>query len=99
MTYTAFQTMIWQYYRTHGRHDLPWRKTRNPYKILVSEIMLQQTQVSRVIPRYQSFLKKFPTVHALAQAKLSDVLKEWQGLGYNRRGLYLKQCAEKIVAE
>ncbi len=94
----AFKRTVREYYKKHGRHDLPWRQTRDPYKILVSEIMLQQTQVSRVIEKYTSFLQKFPTVEALAHASLRDVLTEWQGLGYNRRGLYLKKCAEKIVA-
>lgn len=90
-----FQKTIWEYYKKNKR-DFPWRKTRNPYKILVSEIMLQQTQASRVIPKYKSFIKKFPTMQALAKAKLKDVLSEWQGLGYNRRAIYLKQCALKI---
>lgn len=94
----AFQKIIWQYYKNHKR-DLPWRKTRDPYKILVSEVMLQQTQAARVVPKYLSFLKKFPTTKVLAEAKLSDVLSEWQGLGYNRRGLYLKKCAEIIESE
>ncbi len=75
---------------------LPWRKTKDPYKILVSEIMLQQTQASRVVPKYTSFLKKFPSTQVLARASTREVLKEWQGLGYNRRALYLKKCAEKI---
>ncbi|HEV7702080.1 MAG TPA: A/G-specific adenine glycosylase [Candidatus Paceibacterota bacterium] len=90
-----FQQIIWAHYKNNKR-DFPWRKTRDPYKILVSEIMLQQTQALRVVPKYISFLKKFPTVKALAKAKLKDVLGEWQGLGYNRRALYLKRCAEKI---
>lgn len=90
-----FQKTVWSYYRKHKR-DLPWRKTRDPYKILVSEIMLQQTQVPRVILKYGSFLKKFPTTKALAKAKVGDVLRQWQGLGYNRRALYLKRCAEEI---
>lgn len=93
-----FQQTIWDFYKKNGRHDLPWRKTRDPYKIWVSEIMLQQTQVSRVIPKYDLFLKKFPTVQALAKAKQQDVLEAWQGLGYNRRGLNLKKAAE-IVAK
>lgn len=91
----AFERIIWGYYGENKR-VFPWRKTKDPYKILVSEIMLQQTQAQRVVPRYESFLKKFPTTKALDTAKLSHVLKEWQGLGYNRRALYLKQCAEKI---
>ena len=76
---------------------MPWRKTRDPYKILVSEVMLQQTQVDRVVPFYNKFIKKFPTAKALAKAKLSDVLKEWQGLGYNRRAKFLHE-ASKILS-
>lgn len=93
-----FQKIIWKYYKTHKR-DLPWRNTRDPYKILVSEVMLQQTQVSRVEIKYKSFLKKFPTARMLAEAALKDVLTEWQGLGYNRRALFLKKCAEVIVKD
>ncbi|MEK7080126.1 MAG: A/G-specific adenine glycosylase [Patescibacteria group bacterium] len=85
------------YYRKSGRHDLPWRTTHDPYRILVSEIMLQQTQVERVIPFYRSFLKRFPTVRALAQAPLGDVLKAWQGLGYNRRAKMLHEAAKLVV--
>lgn len=84
------------YYREDGRHDLPWRKTHDPYAILVSEIMLQQTQVDRVIPYFKRWMRKFPTVGSLAKASLSDVLKEWQGLGYNRRGKLLRECAKEI---
>ncbi len=98
MTIGAFRKTIWHYYKTHKR-NLSWRRTRNPYKILVSEVMLQQTQVSRVEVKYKSFLKKFPTVYALADAKLADVLTEWQGLGYNRRAIFLKRAAEKVVAD
>jgi A/G-specific adenine glycosylase len=93
-----FQKTIWEHYRAHGR-DFAWRRTRDPYKILVSEIMLQQTQVSRVAEKYKSFLQKFPTVQVLARAPLADVLTEWQGLGYNRRALFLKRCAETIAAD
>jgi len=96
MNIKAFQKTIWVYYLKHKR-NLPWRRTRDPYRILVSEVMLQQTQVPRVIPKYKSFLKKFPTVKALAKAKVSDVLRVWQGLGYNRRALYLKRAAEYVV--
>lgn len=99
MNFSRFKKTIWNYYKKHGRHDLPWRKTKDPYKILVSEVMLQQTQVNRVIEKYKSFLKKFPTVKALAQAPLKEVLLEWQGLGYNRRAKYLKLCAEKVTHE
>lgn len=95
----AFRRDVWTHYRKSGRHDLPWRKTRDPYKILVSEIMLQQTQVPRVLEKYGSFLKRFPTVRSLATAPLSAVLKEWSGLGYNRRGKYLHDAARVIVSE
>ena len=88
----AFQKKIWKYYRAHGR-DLPWRHTKNPYHILVSEIMLQQTQVSRVLVKYKEFLRHFPTLHALSQSSITDVLKVWQGMGYNRRALALHRLA------
>ncbi len=93
----AFRTTVWKYWRKNGRHDLPWRKTKDPYRILVSEVMLQQTQVSRVQEKYEKFLKVFPTVRKLARAKLADVLKIWSGLGYNRRGKYLHDAAKVIV--
>lgn len=95
----AFRALVWKYYRAHGRHNLPWRKTKNPYRILVSEVMLQQTQVPRVVEKYKEFLKKFPTVRALAGASLADVLRVWNGLGYNRRGKYLHDAALMIVSE
>src|ERR1051325_6561788 len=75
------------------RRDLPWRRTRDPYRILVSEIMLQQTQVERVIPKYEEFLARFPTVLDLAEAPLSEVLRVWSPLGYNRRARYLHLAA------
>jgi A/G-specific adenine glycosylase len=87
------------YYRQYGRHDLPWRSTHDPYAILVSEVMLQQTQVDRVVPYFKWWMKKFPTPSSLAHASLSGVLKEWQGLGYNRRAKMLRECAKEIVAE
>lgn len=99
MTPAAFRTLIWTHYRKDGRHSLPWRQTHNPYRILVSEVMLQQTQVDRVIPKYRSFLKKFPTFKALAHAQLQSVLVEWKGLGYNRRALGLKRAAEAVMKE
>jgi A/G-specific adenine glycosylase len=95
----AFRRVVWDHWKKHGRHDLPWRKTRDPYKILVSEIMLQQTQVPRVLPKYKQFIRTFPTVGALAGAPLSAVLKEWSGLGYNRRGKYLHDAAKAIEKE
>jgi A/G-specific adenine glycosylase len=92
-----FRSLVWKYWEKSGRHDLPWRRTRDPYKILVSEVMLQQTQVERVRPFYENFLKQFPSVAALARAPLGDVLKAWQGLGYNRRAKMLHQAAKEIV--
>lgn len=90
------------YYRQHGRHDLPWRKSEaggifNTYHILASEVMLQQTQVSRVIPKYQAFLALFPDVQALADAPLNKVLGAWLGLGYNRRARYLWEAAGQLA--
>lgn len=96
-----FHETIWDYYRDQGRHDLLWRQPDaegrfDPYKILVSEMMLQQTQVSRVLPKYVQFLRKYPAVHDLSRATLADVLAEWQGLGYNRRAKFLWQAAQLI---
>jgi A/G-specific adenine glycosylase len=82
----------------HGR-DLPWRHTRDPYAILVSEVMLQQTQVERVISRYTGWLERWPTVEALAAASPGDVIRAWQGLGYNRRGLNLHRAAQQIARD
>ncbi len=95
----AFRRLVWRHYREHGRHDLPWRKTTNPYKILVSEVMLQQTQVSRVIEKYKEFLKTVSTIKKLADASLSDVLKVWSGMGYNRRAKFLREAAKAIAEE
>ena len=79
--------------------DLPWRKTRDPYAILVSEVMLQQTQVDRVVPRYERWLARWPTVEALAAAPVGDVIVEWQGLGYNRRALLLHRAARQVAED
>lgn len=78
---------------------MPWRCTKDPYRIFVSELMLQQTQVARVRIKYDAFLKKFPTVHALARASLADVLRLWSGLGYNRRAKHLHRCALNVASE
>jgi A/G-specific adenine glycosylase len=94
-----FQNEVIEYWQKNGRHELPWRKTKDPYKILVSEIMLQQTQVKRVLEKYKEFLMRFPNINALAHAPLSAVLKVWSGLGYNRRGKYLHDAAKIIVSE
>src|SRR3954447_13164234 len=88
------QLLAW--FASNGR-DLPWRQTRDPYAILVSEVMLQQTQVERVVPRWQAWLERWPTVGALAAASASDVIVEWQGLGYNRRALNLHRAAQHVA--
>lgn len=90
------QQQVLSWYRANKR-DLAWRRTRDPYRILVSEIMLQQTQVSRVIPKYEEFLRHFPTVNVLANASRADVITAWKGLGYNRRALNLHQTAKLIA--
>ena len=100
----AFQETVWEYYRQHGRDDLPWRQpeadgTFDPYKIMVSELMLQQTQVLRVWPKFESFIARFPALTDLATASLGDVLTEWSGLGYNRRAKFLWQAAGVVAAE
>lgn len=96
---TPFQTYILNWYSRYGRHHLPWRQDFEPYRVMVSEIMLQQTQVDRVIPKFEAFLKIFPSIQHLAAAEQSDVIKNWQGLGYNRRGLNLHRAAQKIVSD
>ena len=92
----SFQKKIFDWWDDNKR-DLPWRHTRDPYKIIISEVMLQQTQVSRVLPKYDEFLYFFPEVYDLAKSSTSKVLKAWKGMGYNRRALYLKKIAETIV--
>jgi A/G-specific adenine glycosylase len=86
------------WFKLHAR-DLPWRRTRDPYAILVSEVMLQQTQVDRVLPYYTRFLDRFPTVEDLANAATSDVIRIWSGLGYNRRAVNLQRAARAVVDE
>jgi A/G-specific adenine glycosylase len=97
-TLATVEGLLLGWFAVHGR-DLPWRRTRDPYAILVSEVMLQQTQVERVVPRYLAWLERWPTVAAFAAAPAADVIREWQGLGYNRRGLNLHRAAQKIAAE
>src|SRR5438270_10102908 len=92
----ALQREILSWYGTFKR-ELPWRGDPDPYHILVSEIMLQQTQVDRVIPKYLAFLERFSTLQSLADASVADVLRQWQGLGYNRRAVNLKRAAEAAV--
>lgn len=91
-----FRKIIYDYYDAHAR-ELPWRRTQDPYCILVSEIMLQQTQVERVIEKYSIFVRQFPDFRALADAPLRDVLAAWQGLGYNRRATALKRIGELVT--
>jgi A/G-specific adenine glycosylase len=93
------QADLLAWFSEHGRHDLPWRATRDAYAILVSEVMLQQTQVPRVIPRYLAWLERWPTPRELAAASTADAIREWQGLGYNRRAVNLHQAAQRIAAE
>ncbi|MBN2385114.1 MarR family transcriptional regulator [bacterium] len=93
---TLFRTIVCNYFGQEGR-NLPWRQTIDPYQVFVSEIMLQQTQVERVISKFTHFIGLFPSFEALAAASLPKVLEAWQGLGYNRRALNMKKCAERIV--
>ena len=95
---TQFKKIIWSFYLNHKR-EMPWRKTRDPYKILVSEVMLQQTQVSRVLKKYPQFIEAFPDVKSLAKAPLKRILSVWQGMGYNRRALALKNIADSVTKE
>jgi A/G-specific adenine glycosylase len=89
--------LLLTWFRSNGR-DLPWRRTRDPYAILVSEVMLQQTQVERVIPRYLRWLERWPSAAALAEAARADAIREWQGLGYNRRAVNLHRAAQHVAA-
>jgi A/G-specific adenine glycosylase len=91
------EELLLAWFAERGR-DLPWRRTRDPYAILLSEVMLQQTQVARVVPRYLAWLERWPTVEALAVASPADVIKAWQGLGYNRRAVSLHRAAQQIAA-
>jgi A/G-specific adenine glycosylase len=94
----AFRATVYGHFEAHGR-SFPWRDTRDPYEILVSEVMLQQTQTSRVLPKYREFLTQFPDFDHLARSPLKAVLTTWQGLGYNRRARALKECAERVMSE
>lgn len=92
-----FQKNVWDYYKTSARINLPWRKNINPYRIWVSEVMLQQTQVDRVVSFFDTWMKSFPTIQKLANASQIDVLKKWKGLGYNSRAIRMKQAAQVIM--
>ncbi len=97
-TLALFQQIVYNFYNVHKR-EFPWRETCNPYHILVSEVMLQQTQTDRVVKKYNAFLNEFPTIGSLAEAPFRKVLAMWKGLGYNRRAMALKKTAERIVEE
>jgi A/G-specific adenine glycosylase len=92
------EELLLAWFRTDAR-ELPWRKSRDPYAILVSEVMAQQTQVERVVPRWQRWLERWPTVETLAAASPADVIREWQGLGYYRRALSLHRAAQHVAAQ
>jgi A/G-specific adenine glycosylase len=90
------EDLLLAWFGEHGR-DLPWRRTTDPYAILVSEVMSQQTQVERVVPRWERWLERWPTIDALAGADAGEVIREWQGLGYNRRALALHRAAQQVA--
>ena len=96
MTDKAFQKLVFDFYKKNKR-SFPWRETKDPYAIFISEVMLQQTHAPRVVAKFVAFMKKFPTVQKLAKAKDSDIIREWQGLGYNRRALNLVRAAREMV--
>ncbi len=95
---SRFRERVLEFYHRNGRHSLPWRKTTDPYHILVSEIMLQQTQVSRVMVKYPLFISAFPGIQSLAKASLTEVLSVWKGMGYNRRAIALRDIAGIVVS-
>lgn len=95
----TFASTLIQWQQQHGRHQLPWQQTRNAYRIWLSEIMLQQTQVATVIPYYDRFLQRFPTIFSLAEAPVEDVMAHWSGLGYYTRARNLHRCAQRVVAD
>lgn len=97
MSPQKFRNTVWDYYRAYGRKTLPWRMSHDPYRVWISEIMLQQTQVDRVIPYFKKWIRTYPTVRALAKAPLGEVLTHWQGLGYNRRAKMLHEAAKAVV--
>jgi A/G-specific adenine glycosylase len=96
---TAFAQQLIRWHQRHGRHDLPWQNTRDPYRVWLSEIMLQQTQVATVIPYYQRFLERFPALSDLAATPVADVMALWSGLGYYARARNLHRCAQSVMAQ
>jgi A/G-specific adenine glycosylase len=97
-SFSILQARLLAWFSDHGR-DLPWRRTRDPYRVLVSEVMLQQTQVPRVIPRYLAWIERWPSVETLAAAPRHEVIRAWQGLGYNRRAVNLHRAAQRVAAD
>ena len=97
MIQNSFSNQVLNWFETNGRHDLPWQQDRNLYRVWLAEIMLQQTQIATVIPYYQRWLTRFPSVQALAEAPLDDVLKLWEGLGYYSRARNLHMAAQQVV--
>lgn len=95
---TEFKDSVWQFYAQNKR-TMPWRENTDPYWIVVSELMLQQTQVDRVIPKFNQFIEVFPSMQSLAEASLSEVLLLWNGLGYNRRAKFLHELSKKVVSK
>src|SRR5512138_140412 len=96
--YANFRRRLLRFYKQHGR-DLPWRKTTDPYRVTVAELMLQQTQVERVIPKYETWIRRWPSWKALAKADNRELLTAWSGLGYNRRALFLGKMAKSIMQD
>jgi A/G-specific adenine glycosylase len=92
------ERLLSEWFAANAR-DLPWRRTHDPYAVLVSEVMLQQTQVDRVIPRYLAWLERWPTTESFAAASAADVIREWQGLGFNRRAVNLHRAAQVVVGD
>ena len=99
ITPSWFQKKVLTWFKAHGRHDLPWKKSLTPYRVWVSEIMLQQTQVATVIPYFEKFMQSFPNVNVLAKASIDEVLSHWAGLGYYARGRNLHKCAQIVAKE
>ncbi len=97
--YQQFYNTVMEYYGEYGRHDLPWRKKQTPYYVAISEIMLQQTQVDRVVPFFKNWMRLFPSWAALSRAPQSEVLRAWKGLGYNSRALRLHKLAQQVVEQ
>jgi A/G-specific adenine glycosylase len=96
-TVVSMRKQLYSWFKKNGRHDLPWRQTQDPYKILISEVMLQQTQVSRVHLRWEKWIAKWPNINSLASASRKEVIQEWAGLGYNRRSVNLHRTVQELV--